>query len=914
MSRESALAAVSERISRYESTADPAVVLDSAAMAEVGAVGRYEYDSSGEPDLPVCTAAGWLTWYRYIALARDDDPRAAQAAADSLAYLRPVCAHDSIAVPEPAVASLPDQGSVMSMPPHFLRPCIRLSAAIEAGDEPEVDRIVDLFWPVLRRDGSGDRALAPVRHLLALAVMRRGRPGDHGIVITELNRAGADPRLRRRSFRLLGLAHLLREETSGEPDDLDEAIRLLRTALLQMPPGDETENQLVEALRNRFDRTGDLADLNEAVRRQRVVTRFSAQAERDGQLSRLSTLLLTRFRQTGDSASIEEAAQLGRESVVSLGGELALLNSLVLRFESDGRTSDLDEAIATGRRLMTRTDAGSEDRETAVTGLSGALLHRHRARIYYHGTDADLGDLREAIELLRGHVPPTDLTLYQLGGALDELGRHDRDVAAIDEAIEVTARAAESALGTSREATTVGGQAVAFLHRHDLRGDPADLLLAVELARRAATTRTPTHPRFRLEMAWAWADWSGRAGDWDGAAEGYAYGLALLPGIAPADLLRTDRESRVTGLGAMGSDAAAAALNAGRPELAVEALERTRTILAAQEPVTSCAGPVVIVNVSRFRADALVVDGDELRVLPLPDLRYAELTERVRIFDDAVRTTAPRLADRLAAQAVIQDVLDWLRDTVTGPILDALDLPGEWPRVWWSPTGPLTFLPLHATVLDRVVSSYTPTLGALELARRRLPEVGGGPLLTVAMPSTPGHADLGAAYEESLKVAATRPAASSLTGPQATRENVLTALRRCGWAHFACHAHADPQAPSTSHLILHDEPLTVADLLREQPVAAELAYLSACSTARTSEQMTGEAVHLGSAFQLAGFPHVIATLWPVADEAAARVTERFYAYAAGLDPAAALHFAVRDVREAFPLIPAAWAAHLHTGP
>ncbi|WP_443072420.1 CHAT domain-containing protein [Streptomyces sp. NBC_01485] len=80
------------------------------------------------------------------------------------------------------------------------------------------------------------------------------------------------------------------------------------------------------------------------------------------------------------------------------------------------------------------------------------------------------------------------------------------------------------------------------------------------------------------------------------------------------------------------------------------------------------------------------------------------------------------------------------------------------PRVWWAPGGLLGQLPLHAvgyhtdsasdprrrTVMDRVVSSYTPTVRALRYTRRHPP----GPrsrtqALIVAMPTTPGLPDHG---------------------------------------------------------------------------------------------------------------------------------------------------------------------------
>ncbi|OCK98480.1 uncharacterized protein K441DRAFT_654679 [Cenococcum geophilum 1.58] len=46
-----------------------------------------------------------------------------------------------------------------------------------------------------------------------------------------------------------------------------------------------------------------------------------------------------------------------------------------------------------------------------------------------------------------------------------------------------------------------------------------------------------------------------------------------------------------------------------------------------------------------------------------------------------------------------------------------------------------------------------------------------------------------------------------------------------------------------------------------------LAYLSACGTSQfRDERSVEESIHLISAFQLAGFRHVIGTLWKVNDE------------------------------------------------
>ncbi|TMR21986.1 CHAT domain-containing protein [Nonomuraea turkmeniaca] len=344
-------------------------------------------------------------------------------------------------------------------------------------------------------------------------------------------------------------------------------------------------------------------------------------------------------------------------------------------------------------------------------------------------------------------------------------------------------------------------------------------------------------------------------------------------------------------------------------------------------------GPVVTVNVNPRRCDALALCADGVRLVPLPDLRAAELIEQAEAFHDAIRTarTGPALLAGQAQQVVL-DTLGWLWDVLAEPVLRELGCTGpsedgSWPRLWWSPTGPLNGLPLHAaghhttagaSVLDRVVSSYTPTLRALLHSRSRpVPSRRAG--LTVAMPDTPGHAALPETAGEAVEVTA-RIHGLALTGPEASRAAVLAALPRATVAHFACHASSDPYNPSASHLLLHDGPLSVTEISRLRLDDAELAYLSACATARGSARLADEAIHLASAFQLAGYAQAVATLWEIGDHVAATMAADFHRELRDtvdapvrMPGALALHTATRRMRAAMPGRPSAWAAFLHSG-
>ncbi|KAI3585338.1 hypothetical protein IWW34DRAFT_816312 [Fusarium oxysporum f. sp. albedinis] len=180
---------------------------------------------------------------------------------------------------------------------------------------------------------------------------------------------------------------------------------------------------------------------------------------------------------------------------------------------------------------------------------------------------------------------------------------------------------------------------------------------------------------------------------------------------------------------------------------------------------------------------------------------------------------------------------------------------GNWPYVWWIPTGLLKYFPIHAagchrkkkkeTTLDRVVSSYasstTPTLSRLAFTNQELEIV----------KSVCSLIGLAVVEPERRKVA------------------LIDQLRQWKLFHSAGHGCTDPQDPLRSYLCLEDvvtNPLRVGGLLdlnlNDQPL-----YLSACGTGRfQQERFMDENVHLISALQLVGFQHVIDTLRDVNDK------------------------------------------------
>ncbi|MFI7357583.1 CHAT domain-containing protein [Streptomyces avidinii] len=415
----------------------------------------------------------------------------------------------------------------------------------------------------------------------------------------------------------------------------------------------------------------------------------------------------------------------------------------------------------------------------------------------------------------------------------------------------------------------------------------------------------------------------------------------------------------------------------GIPELA-DFLHPPR---AASLTAAGREGAVVVVNISGLRCDALLITGAGVRGLPLPGVTAGAVEERTVAYVVALgameqagwelqaakeqfdrgerapevfyRISAARAAlsvARTAAESELGAVTRWLWDEIAGPVLDALGHTGPpvagapLPRLWWCPTGLLNLLPLHAaghhretseepprTVLDRVVPSYTPTVRALLTARTRsdTAATGEGPMLFVA----PEPADL----PPLQSIAADRAALTGcfgerltrLEGADATSEAVLAELHRHPWVHFSSHAGQDMNDPGQGTIALWEDGITVHDLA-QRSYSGEFAFLSACQTAVGGIDLIDEAITLSSALHIAGFRHVIGTLWSVYDGATADITRDFYASAAtpdgepvpatgpaGFDPADAahrLHRAVRAMRDRDRSTLTTWVHFVHIGP
>ncbi|EIV96077.1 CHAT domain-containing protein, partial [Frankia sp. QA3] len=678
-------------------------------------------------------------------------------------------------------------------------------------------------------------------------------------------------------------------------------------------------SNLGAALQARFDATGAPTDLTAAVDvgRQAVAATAPGHPNRAGRLSNLGAALHIRFTQTGSPDDLDAAVEVGRQAVAATAPDHAdrtmylsnLAIALRARFERTGSPADLTAAIDAGRTGAEAPAAAPRLRAIAARGWGAAAGAGERW--------AEAAKGFEAAVALVGLVTPRSLARPDQEHLLGELNGLAADAAAAC----VRAGRVERAVELFEQ-----GRGVLLGQALDIRTDVTELADA--------------HPDLAHRFLRLCEDLD-RAGGSAGSPP--VVGGLSAPAAAPAD-------GRPRAIVAEEFDAVMVQIRE-RPGFAgflrpppVEQLRKA----AGQ-------GPLVMVAVSRFGSCALLLTTEGVDDVPLPLLTPNAVYEQVVEFLDAFGDTARAGG---TGEKRLDGILGWLWDALAGPVLDRLGIIGPpardrgWPRVWWCVSGLLSFLPVHAaghhdtrrgarpdTVVDRVVSSFTPSIRALLHARRTAvagpedgrPEDGrpkdgrpkdgrpkdgrAGRVLAVGMPRTPAMHELPGAQAETEALARRfEDRAVVLTAPRATRDAVMTALRASEWAHFACHGIAEIADPSASRLVLYDRPLSVADLTPLRLERAELAFLSACETARPGGRLADEAIHLASAFQLAGFRHVIATLWLISDSVAVDLADQIYAtLAAGGDPASAVHQATRDLRDYLPRRPALWASHIHAG-
>ncbi|ROW02618.1 hypothetical protein VPNG_07837 [Cytospora leucostoma] len=738
---------------------------------------------------------------------------------------------------------------------------------------------------------------------------------------------------------------------SGDPADLEEITELSRRSIEHSSEGDperiNRQIQYASLLFKNFDRTGALENLEQALAifQEAVSATPSNSPEKGLRLNSLGQSFAERYDRTNAQADLDQAISTLRKAVdASEPGTIIhatalsnLGNSLSLLYRRTRSMPVLKESIRISQEAVEATPTNHPAMAERLANLSLRLKNKFlRTR--------DIADLNEAVHLGQKSVeaaPPEHPILaacFNTAGIAFHLRYEDfRDAEDFEQAKDYFIKA----LSVSNTSVSVRVQAGRrFLAIPNIADDPR----AYDIARStidlipllAPRSLQDTDKRHLLSDAVGMASDAAaialQAGKGaEAAIQCLETGRGVIAGASfeQRDVSRLMREHRDLALSFVAlrdrldrptmQDAGSSI----RPEaedidpMTLAETDRRQRQEAQQQLLTlldkirsmdgfnrfllpatdaemrdaAIYGPIVIVNVSSHRCDALVIEQTQIRSIPLKRVSQRAIIHR-------------------AMQLESVDTLKWLWYSIVSPVLVALGFTAsgpelasspEWRRVWWIPTGHLTKFPLHAagdhlgrsgeTTLDRVVSSYSASVRTIIHGRRQQYHSlnsDGDPrmdLVVVSMSETAGQTSLQNADREVEEVLSVFDSSVlQHRRPQQYKKDVLSALDNCKIFHFAGHGSTHPTDPLQSKLLLKDwqqDPLTVSSLLQADFGARPpfLAYLSACGTGQIrNEGSMDENIHLANAFQLAGVRHVVGTLWQVEDEVCVQIARRTYEF------------------------------------
>ncbi|MFI5684035.1 CHAT domain-containing protein [Streptomyces sp. NPDC051636] len=914
----------------------------------------------GDPLTPQSAAAlhllGLFHWYRYLGSADDDGDHLDRAsAAWCFAALGE---RAGLAVPE---AALPDVASVRASrgpspdPPPAPEADVvtalraHLSVLVAELDRHQDRRLLEGFLrtlyaladhPVTRQGSDQDDVMNDLGKavLLAAELNLDGRR-DLGVEIFRemLLRPGGDPLLRARYRLILARALQARVSRVGDSTLIPAAVEEAELADAFLSTAEDRYLRYLAAttlgavLLRRYERFDVHSDIVDAVAA--LARAVDTAAGTDHHAAALSNYAhAQRLVNPGSDAELSKAVDAARESVrigpTSGRGRLRFLavltNALRMRYDVSRRVQDLDDAIAFGRECVEGSRPEIPDDPVFRIDLANTL--QYKAEI----AEDPQRFRQEAAALLKEVVAASAGQLKVRLTAARALGRLAAE--------EKNWPASQDAY---RKALKIRG-AMSQTHLEPADREHALTLfedLVTDAAAAAIEFRSPEDAVERLE--------EGRgillaqmADDWDLDALDRCH-----PGLAE-DLRAEDRRRHEAGLPGDPDDwdgKDAQSTKRAKNTAVLESVQRLPGFESFRSPAPAGTSavpdpdPTVLVNVSDHRSDALIIrttgGKDHVEEVPLPGVTPKAVDEQVALWwddDEAGRS------DRLAG------VQEWLWGHVVGPVLARLGYGDPktprtscWPRLHWCPTGRLTLLPLHAALdpatgacaIDRVVSSYTPTLRMLRQARRRADESArmdgesGGSITIVAMRDTPGQRPLKATGRAAIGIAAAY-GVQPLVDKSAEADGVAEELGRNAWAVITAHTDATADNPSGSGLLLHDARLSVSEIRARRFGSGRVGcLLLTCHGGFAGHRFVNEVAHLGAAFQVAGFPHVVSSLMPARDHIAAGVARRLFTPGTAgtrplnrIDPALALHDAVREVRQTVPRAPQLWATYVHFGP
>ncbi|KAJ7937990.1 CHAT domain-containing protein [Mycena leptocephala] len=727
------------------------------------------------------------------------------------------------------------------------------------GDLADINRAISMFETAagLTPDGHPNKCLC-YNNLGNSLLCRFGRLGDLADINQSILRFEAALGLtpdghpnKPSGYDHLGNSLLRRFEQLGDLADLNQSVLCCEAAVMLSPDGHPQRpswlNHLGISLGSRFERLGDLPDINQSILRIETAVGLTPDGHpnKPSWLSNLGKALLHRFERLDDVADLNQSV-LSYKTAVELTPDghpdkpqyyNNLGRSLVVRFQRLGDLTDIDQSVLSLETAVKLTPNRHPDKPTCLISL-GYSLDQHFQRLH---------DPQDSQKLLLHYTlaacsptGPARRRFYaaQRWAKHAHLHHHPSLLRAYAAAIEILPELAW--LGLS----------IPDHHHH--------LSQAGQVVRDAASAAIAVHD---YKKAVEWLD-QGRSVIW-----GQVINLRT-----PVDELRNNHPDLATELVSLPTSLETAGTRSNAGDNAINpqslqsiakqshdlALERNRVLQQIRElpgfegfllskPISELSlaakmGPVAIINISEYGCDALILLpglADEVIHVPLRDFTIREAQTLAKSLASIVGT--PGRSDRLAGchegdmapDEIFSIILAELWVKIVQPVLNGIAITTpvsqDLGRIWWCPTGPLAFLPIHAAGLygedhtfgsklaDFLISSYTPSLTALIQGYR--PQSGfqaGLQLLAVTQPSAEGQSYIPGTHEEIRAIeqhAKGKVSVLWLDKDMATIGNVQKGMKESRWVHFACHGVQSASPTESALLLAGSSRLTLSNII-----------------------------------------------------------------------------------------------------
>ncbi|NHO85126.1 tetratricopeptide repeat protein [Micromonospora sp. CMU55-4] len=327
---------------------------------------------------------------------------------------------------------------------------------------------------------------------------------------TAVEFGSGDAREQARYLANLGAALHTRYVRWFREDDLTLAVRLHRAALRHLPQKTRYRSQYASVLHTRYEVSGRSRDLERAIR-------HSQDTDPMG-LANLALMLRDRFERLGEIADLQRSIALLRDVLNGTDAEdpdqarrLSALGAVLnLRFTAIDDPADLDTAISLHREAVRRARNSDPHRLDYLSNLGHALHDRYEDR-------GSLTDLHDAVtaHTAAGHNDP-----LQAGNRANVLAarfKHLDDIADLDAAlrayIAVLADLPYTHIQRGSQLTNLGS---IWFERFQRTQEVADLVEAIKADRAAVRCTPPRHldrSRRLANLAMALDSWYERSGE-----------------------------------------------------------------------------------------------------------------------------------------------------------------------------------------------------------------------------------------------------------------------------------------------------------------------------------------------------------------------------------------------------------------